>query len=259
MTLALASLGTLQNQLLAQIFSPDVEVSNRGLAAYRANALANAERALVSTYRVIAQLMGEENFSFLSRDFLRKFPPQRGDQAQWGEKLGAFLAQAPQLSSMPFLADVAHLEWALHTCAGERDQAQDVQSFAALTAHVPRDLLFNLAPGARALPSAHPAADIHLAHRDPTDRFALNAALDLLRGGVGQTALVWRQGFVPRVRVLHPNEQAFVYALLAGQTLAEGLDAAHRDFDFSNWLTVNVQNGFLLGVDVTSMPAGSPE
>ena len=259
MNTAQALLGEQQNLLIAQILAPDVAAPTRGLAAYRANALANAERALASTYPVIAQLVGEENFSFLARDFLRGSPPQRGDMAQWGEKLGAFLAQAPQLASMPFLADIAELEWALHTCVGDPDQAQDVSSFTALTMHDPRRLLFRLAPGAGLLASAYPAAAILLAHQGQLDRVALDAAFGLLAQGVGQTALVWRQGFVPHVRLLLPDEQAFTDALIAGHTLAAALDAAHHDFDFSAWLTVNVQNGFLLGTAVTSMSVSPAE
>lgn len=267
MTLASASLGALQNQLLAQIFAPDVQVLSRGLAAYRANALANAERALASTFPVIAQLVGEENFSFLSRDFLRAVPPQRGDMAQWGGQFASFLTEVPQLASLPFLADVAHLEWALHTCAGALDQTLDMASFAALTEHDPSELSFRLAPGACALVSAYPAVAIFLAHRgqhhgqhhDLVDRVALDAAFDLLAQGVGQTALVWRQGFVPRARLLDADEQAFTDALIAGETLTAALDLAQSDFDFSAWLTANVQNGLLLGTAVTSTPASRAE
>ena len=178
MNALLASLSEQQNQLIAQILASDAAVPNRGLAAYRANALANAKRALSSTFPVIAQLVGDDNFSFVSRGFLRGFPPQRGDLAQWGEKLGFFLTQIPQLASLPFLADVAHLEWALHTCAGDMDQAQDLGSFAALTEYDPSRLLFRLAPGAGLLASAYPAAAIFLAHHGQLNRVDLDVAFD---------------------------------------------------------------------------------
>ena len=98
MSFGLASLSDQQNLLLAQIACAQVDAPSRGLSAYRANAQANARRALEVTYPIIAQMVGEENFAYLARDFLHHFPPQRGDLAQWGGQLASFLAEAPLLA-----------------------------------------------------------------------------------------------------------------------------------------------------------------
>ena len=250
---ALAALADQQNRLLADIHEPSLNEGSRGLAAYRANAHANAKRALVATYPVLSQLIGEENFAFLARDFWQMHPPTLGDLAQWGELLAAFVALAPQLADLPFLPDVARIEWALHVCAGAADDLQNTASFADLAEGDPSALWFSLAPGACALASAYPAAAITLAHKG---QGRLDAAFDLLKQGVAQTALVWRQGYAPRLRPLDENEVAFTQALLAGRALANALDGAHADFDFSQWLAANVQNGLLLGV--AAKPPASP-
>lgn len=251
------SLGEQQNQLLAQILSPQTNSPSRGLAAYRANGQTNAKRALEATHPVIAQMLGDENFAYLARDFWREFPPQCGDLAQWGGRLASFLTHAHQLADMPFLADVARIEWALHVCAGAEDTAQDGASFSALTEHEPDTLSLTLAPGTWALASAYPAAAMVLAHTGQLDQGVLDAAFDLLRQGVGQTALVWRDGFAPRLRVVHVHEHAFARAVVAGQTLAEALDCAPVDFDFSSWLAENVRNGLLMGVAVSGPQWGA--
>ncbi len=250
---AQASLAQQQNALLDNIFAKHCNAPSRGLAAYRANAHASAERALQAAYPVMAQLMGEENFHYLARDFWRRHPPQRGDLAQWGKALPAFLAASDQLADTPYFADVAHIEWALHRCAGAADGAQDMASFTALAQHAPEALSFLIAPGAAVLASPYPAAAVVLAHQSQGN---LDHAAALWHAGVAQTALVWRQGFVPRLRVLPDAEIAFTSAAFAGHTLAYALDLAHPDFDFSVWLSDHVQHGLLLGVIVA--PAVAP-
>ncbi len=247
MSAALASLAQAQNSLLDRIFAARTDTASRGLAAYRANAHASAERALLAAYPVLAQLVGEESFAYLARDFWHQQPPQRGDLAQWGATLPQFVAASTQLADTPYLADVAAIEWALHTCASAADAEPDLASFAALTQHDPEALMLRLAPGTQVLRSAYPAAAITLAH---LGQGTLDEAAALLRAGVAQHALVWRQGYAPRLRVLAESELACIDALCAGHSLAHALDAASADFDFSSWLAAQVQSGLLLGVTV---------
>jgi Putative DNA-binding domain len=239
-----ALLAQQQNDLLHAIFATRVDASSRGLAAYRANAHAIAERALQAAYPILVQLIGEENFTYLARDFWHQHPPQRGDLAQWGDQLPLFLAASDQLSDVPYLADVARIEWALHTCAGAADGSQDVESFALLTQHAPEEIYVTLAAGAQLLTSAYPAAAIAMAH---LGHGTMDDAAQLLHTGVGQTALVWRQRFAPRLRVVRPAELGFTSAVCAGHSLAQALDAAHCDFDLRTWLSDAVHSGLLLG------------
>ena len=234
-----------QNNFLTSLFVPNAQELSRGLAAYRTNARAHAECALNAAYPVVAQLLGEENFSYLARDFWHQYPPRCGDLAQWGDQLPAFLTAAIQLKDIPYLTDVAHIEWALHNCASAVDHAQDTASFAALSQHEPEFLTFLIAPGACMLHSAYPAAAITLAHKGQGD---IEGAAALLHAGVAQTALVWRQGFAPCLRIVHEAELAFICAVCAQKSLAQALGVAHTSFDLSNWLTINVQNGLLLGM-----------
>lgn len=243
-----ASLATQQNDLLAAIFAPRTQTPARGLAAYRANAHASAERALQAAYPVLAQLVGDGDFAYLARDFWQRQPPAYGDLAQWGATLPAFLANSQQLRDTPYLADVAHIEWALHTCAGAADRSADTASFALLTQHPAEQLVFMLAPGAQVISSAYPAASIVLAH---LSQGTMAQAAQLLRAGVGGTALVWRQGFAPRLCELPVAQRSFTQAVCQGHTVAQALDAAAVAFDFSAWLNAQVHAGLVLGLAVS--------
>jgi len=78
--------------------------SERGLLAYRANGHALAHRSLLAAYPVVRQLLGEESFADLARAVWHAHPPHRGDIAQWGDFLPAFVSDSPQLSDVPYLA-----------------------------------------------------------------------------------------------------------------------------------------------------------
>jgi hypothetical protein len=236
-----------QNHCLAQILAPRLDAPSRGMLAYRANAHASAERALLAAYPVVAQLLGEASFNQLARALWHQQPPQHGDLAQWGDALPAFVVQDRQLADTPYVADVAHVEWALHRCASALDAAPDHASLSLLTTHDPAALHLRLAPGAQCLTSAYPVGTLVLAH---TGGARLADAATLLRQRRAEQVLVWRQGYAPRLRVLAKTEQALTAALCQGQSLGQALHTLPANFDFSAWLVTAVHSGFLLGAEL---------
>ncbi len=235
---------------------------NRGLDAYRANAAAHAQAALAAAYPVLGLMLGADTFNLLARDLWRAHPPVRGDLALWGDALAHMLQSAPACAALtaehPYLPGIAHIEWALHASCAAPDSALDAASFTHMTAHAPEQLRLRLAPGAQLLPSHYPCADIVLAHLAPSaasNGVDLSPAKALLAAGIGQTTLVWRQGFAPRLRAVDTAEAALLQATLEGAPLSAALDAAlhaEADFDFSAWLARSVQDASLLGVDVAT-------
>ncbi len=223
----------------------------RGLQVYRANGGALAERALAAAYPVLARLIGDESFAPLARHFWLQQPPQRGDLAQWGAALADFLEAAPQLADEPFLGDVARIEWALHCAATAPDALPDLPSFVLLTSGDPEQTTLSLSPGVALLASAYPVVSIVNAHL--LDTPTLTEAADLMRQGVAEYALVWRQGFKPRVRLSSAAEHALLLALQAGlsleNALARACDANNTAsaFDFNDWLGQSVQTGLVTG------------
>ncbi|MDP3250171.1 MAG: putative DNA-binding domain-containing protein [Polaromonas sp.] len=217
----------------------------RGLQAYRSNGHALARRALAAAYPVVAELMGAENFVGLSRHFWQSCPPARGDMAQWGEGLAAFLASLLDLArEEPYLPDVARVEWALHVAATQADGRPDIGSLALLESGDPAELTLQLCPGVALLASDFPVVSMVLAHL--TGTLSLQQAGERLRDRVAETALVWRQGLKPALRHAQPGETLFVEALRQGRSLGDALYAA-PGFDFAPWLAPAVHAGLLLG------------
>ncbi len=225
-----------------------LEPSTRGLAAYRANGHALAERALAAAYPVVAAMVGQDCLDALARTLWHGQPSQHGDIARWGGELPALLELEAQLAEFPYLADVARAEWALHRAAGAPDANADPASFALLTQQDPGALTLRLAPGTAVIRSAWPVASLVNAHLrgEPT----LSEAADRLRDREAEQALVWRRALRAEVRPCEAGEAALVDALLHRQGLVPALDAAlatDPGFDFSAWLAQAVGDGLVLG------------
>ena len=251
------SLLALQQQaLLAALFGAPQDASKliaayahgdwaRGLKAYQGNGHALAQRSLQGAFPALAQLLGEESFEALACALWHAQPPRRGDMALWGEALPAFVAASAQLADEPYLADVARVEWALHRAASAADAEPELATLALLTTHPPAQLFLRLAPGTAVVASAYPVASIVTAHLEANP--TLEEAGRRLRAGQSEAALVWRQGFKPRLRAALPGEAVFVAALLSGASLAAALDQA-GPLDFPPWLGQAVHSGLLLAV-----------
>ena len=222
-----------------------VDMGARGLKAYQSNAHALSERALHAAFPVVAQMVGEESFASLARALWHAHPPQRGDIAQWGEALPAFVAAIAQLAEYPYLDDVARCEWALHRCATADDGEVDAPSLGLLGERDPAEIILRLSAGCALVESRWPVVSLVLAHLEESPR--LQTVRQELQAKLAQSAVVWRQRLRPRLREAMAGETEFLRAVLQVQTLQQALDCA-PELDASAWLTEAVQSGLLLGL-----------
>lgn len=229
-----------------------------GLKAYKSNAGALAERVLVAAYPVVTAILSADSMGQLARALWHAHPPQRGDLAHWGGALPDFMAVSPQLAELPWLPDVARLEWALHQAETAADVPTDLGSLRHLAEQDPAALTLRLAPGAQVVRSSWAVVPVLAAHRHATHAEQAIAELGERWCAPGPAhALVWRRGHQPQCCAISPAEAALVLALLAGQALLPALEHAERactdqgqsELDFAAWLPTALQQGWVLGVD----------
>jgi hypothetical protein len=222
----------------------------RGLAAYRANAGANAERALASTYPTVQALLGEESFAGLARACWHACPPAHGDMARFGEALPAFIAAEPRLADLPYLADVARLEALIAQAESAADVQPAPQTFERLASEDPERLRFALAPGFALLRSPHPVVAIWRAHQPGENADAwFETAREAMQAGEGEVALVWRQGWKAQVQAVGEASARWCELLCAGASLGEALSRAPQAFGFEPWLLQALPQGWVLAVE----------
>ena len=251
-----------QRALVAAILAPRADAATvalaetgqraeRGLAAYRANAEALAERALGAAFGRVRTMLGDDDFAHLAAEFWRAHPPQRGDVGEWGGEFADWLHAHRALARWPYLADCARLDFAVHRSERAADAEFDADSLALLGSTDgstdPQRLRLVPMPGTALVSSRWPIVTIHRAHLSGADAdFAL--ARDAIERESAQHALVWRDGWRAAVTELTEAEATWTASLLAGADLACALDRAGPGFDFAAWLARALQQRWLKGV-----------
>jgi hypothetical protein len=195
----------------AQWLAGDPAQAARRLAIYRANVGAAAARALGAAYPVVRQVVGDEFFDALARAHLAAHPSASGDLHDHGADFAGFLAGFPHTQSLPYLPDLARLEWAVHRAYGAADAPPlDAAALAAVPPGRQGALRFVLADGCALVESVHPVLRIWQIHQPG---FEGEFGVDWTQA---ERALVAREGLRVGASALGPGEAAFVRAVLAG-------------------------------------------
>ncbi len=82
------------------------------LAVYRNNVVASLIDALATTFPVVHQLVGTDFFRAMAAVFVRQAPPSSPVLARYGDGFAAFVRHFGPAAGLPYLADVACLEFA---------------------------------------------------------------------------------------------------------------------------------------------------
>jgi hypothetical protein len=181
------------------------------MAVYRANVFGNWSAALAGAYPIVRAIVGPAFFAVLARDYSRAAPSASGDLHEYGAQLAAFLDGYPPAGDVPYLPDVARMEWLAH-CAY---YAADAPPF-----DLSRPTQARLAPCCALFASAWPLARIWDAHQEGGDP----ATVDL--GAGADRILVHRPGWRVEVCSLRAGDYRFLERLRAGDALGAALEAA---------------------------------
>jgi len=229
------------------------QAAQRRIAVYRRTVFANLRGALEGVYPVVLRLVGAEFFASATTSFIRAVPSQSGDLHHFGREFPAFLADFPPAGSLPYLPDVARLEWAVH----EAFHAADAQPFPfdELARIDPRDyghLRLSLHPACRLMRSQFP---VHRIWQVNQPQWTGDQSVSLDEGAVN--VLVSRAGFEIQVNQLGNADYALLSALSAGRTLAGAIAAAlsvEPGVDVSAILRRAVQNNAIAGFFIDATP-----
>lgn len=214
-------------------------LARRRLAIYREAIGANRRGALRSAYPVVARLVGDAFFDEAARRLACLAPPACADLNRYGDGFAAFLASYPHAGAMPWLADVARLEWAWHEALSAADATGvDFAALAAVPAEEQPALRFSLHPSVRLVRSAWPVLAIWEANQPGRD-----GTPDRDEGA--DDVLAWREDGRVRMVLLAPPDAAFVEAIGRGTPLE--VAAGSEGWDFAPMLGRLAAHGLLAG------------
>lgn len=246
---AAALLGEDPGQFAAHL-AGDPATALARLAVYRRAIAANRNGALLSAYPVVARIVGDAFFAEAAQQYSGAVPPDGGDLNRHGAAFADFLAVYPHAAALPWLPDVARLEWAGHEALLAADApAFDFASLAAVPEVDQVQLSFTLHPSVRLERSAWPVLAIWEANQPDRDGTPDRDAGD-------DHVLVWREGDRVRMALLSPAEAGIVAGLADGRPLGELAGPGNAE-DFAAMLARLAEHGMLAGFSVTTRKAGA--
>jgi hypothetical protein len=207
-------------ELLRRVLANGLDPARR-LQVYRNNTFSNLTGALRAVYPVIDRLVGEAFFDEAARQYIPKQPSLSGNLHDFGATFAAFLGDYAHAQSLPYLADVARLEWAYHRAFHAVDHAPlDLQALSQVSRDKLDRLVFFLHPSATLIHSRWPIITIWQANRDETGNEPGEISLD----SGACMALVIRRG----MDVFFESPPGPEFTLLQKIAAGENLGAATR-------------------------------
>jgi hypothetical protein len=222
--------------------APDMDEVPRRFAVYRNNVHHSLSRALAARFPVVEMIVGAQFFSALARAFIAQHPPRDPVLQQWGGAFAEFLDGFAPVAQLPWLGDVARLEFA----RGRACHAADAQPVPpeALATETPEHLRLGLHPSAELFVSRHPAVSIWQAHQPDGQPGAP------LPAGPEYALVARAPDFTVIVAAIDVESHAVIAAIAAGQPLgiaAEGTDPTAA-------LMLLLQHGLITELDTGDAP-----
>lgn len=216
----------------------------RRFDVYRNNVAAGLVDALGTTYPAVRKLVGETFFRAMAREFVRAHPPRSPVLIDYGGGFAGFVETFPPAGGVPYLADVARLEWAWTRAynAADRDPLP-ISALAGFPADRVARTILELHPSTHLIRSRWPVASLWAASTG-------GKASDEVDMTAREVALVIRPRLEVHVRVIPRDAAIFLSALLEGVPLeaAAALRTGHPGFDLSAHFAGLFEMGAVVGV-----------
>jgi hypothetical protein len=200
----------------------DLLVGTDRLGIYRNNFIATLTAALRLSYPVVERLVGAEFFEGAVRSFIDRYPPRTAFLNEYGAELADFLGGFPPAGGVPYLPDVARLEWAVTSSLNAVDApVLDLTALESLDDADHDRVRFVPHPSLRQLSILYPADTIWRSVVGGDD-----AALSSIELTAEPKWLLVHRGPEPEevmVRRLTPEEARLTAALCSGVPLAQAL------------------------------------
>lgn len=199
----------------------EAEAGDKRLAIHRHHIASSLAKVLASSFPTVQTLVGADFFRRLAQAYVARELPVQPVLAEYGAGFPGFVATWAAADSLPYLADMARLDWALNIAF--HNPRGPALTAAELTALPPERLATSsllLAPGAAVIRSRYPI-DLIWAASQPG---APDGKVDLERRPA--CLLVMRRTDDAGFMVLSEGEAVFVEGVGEGLTLEAAAGAA---------------------------------
>lgn len=216
------------------------------LSIYRGSIFGGLKKALAETYPVTKELVGDDFFNMMLGQYIKTYPCSVQDLNDYGEELPDFIRELKQARSIPYLADIAQLEWFCNSVLNTEIQRNNLVELEFLNTKQKTQLRLNLPNGSTLFQSNYPVDEIWGMHQNDIEK-----ELELTEELVN--LIVWQSEFGIRIDKLTLEQFYFLEKLNQGLTFVDVCADVINRYPKSdiNFLFVNaLQYGWLQSYEI---------
>jgi len=230
-----------QHQDFAALFVNDEIALNERLAVYRHNVFQSLHNVLADVYPLVEKLVGEQFLADMVREYISKNLPEVACLNSYGVTFPDFIEQFTPAKTLPYLVDVARMEWALNEADHAKDdEALDVMELRNMAPDRLENLVFFFRESVRFIDSNFPLFEV----REFCLQDRPEGELDIDQGGA--KLMVFRPSLGVQMVKLEPDEYKFLTLLQEGKTIGNVSKTILQDNPDYN-IEQNLQKHFTLG------------
>lgn len=235
------------------------ELSHPALMVYSNNYLETGIRALSITYRTVFGILNESDFRKLATAYLNKYPKTCFDWADYGEHLSRFMFEIDELGNMPFLPELADIDWRLLHIERAQNESFDATSFDLMQTCSMEQLFFKPAPGLQTMQVLFPVQELYqLAHNFNEDDDSASTAQqakklhinkinnlvnDAIKTGQYRSIVLWREKYKGLFEYTNAEANNAFESMLNNHCIADVLSHFGEDQSaMTNWLQQHIQS-----------------
>jgi hypothetical protein len=164
-----------QSLLIEAIFESHNTSNKPAISVYQNNYIETGIRALSITYKTVFGILDKHDFRKLASQYILSHPKTCFDWADYGQSFSDYMFDIEALTSMPFLPELAELDWRLTHIERSSNKVFNGESFNLLKTHNPDSLCFLPAPGLQLMEALFPLTPLYrLVHNNEVDVLSEN-------------------------------------------------------------------------------------
>lgn len=235
-----------ENQLYSHIQQNNLSPKQR-LQIYRNNYYLSLIDCLQKTYITVIKIIGAECFTALAQQYIQHYPPTSGNVHNFGMHLAPLLVEHTLAQSLPYLYEVAQLDWAYHEIFHEIDCGLfDAMQLINITSHKYNEIIFKINPSAKLFSFNFPIFNIwQICHREDKQHEIINLAES------GDKVLILKCQYEIFIDKLSNGEYAFINALYLRNSFARACEASLQiepTMDIEKFLQKCISCGTIVGL-----------
>lgn len=213
------------------------------LNSYRDSVMGGINEALTISYPVVKKLVGDDFFNYLTQLYIQRTPSTSPDLNNYGHDFCNFLETCNNLESVPYLPDVARLEWCWQKIInGSKTKPGNLLLLANLTEQQTNQIIFKLSPHASLLHSPYAIHTIWEINQNNTindTELNIDDSVNLL---------IWRNELDMNITVINENQFYFLSLINQLKPFSEVCELHNTHFpddDITTLLSNTIQSNWI--------------